>query len=434
MKLSFLVRKWHKWLFLIMGLQMFLWTLGGLYMVAISIDYIHGDHLVKQEEANILPLSLFSMNITDVLKRYPTATKIDTGGLLGKAVFEITTPNGSFLIDGQNGTKLSPLPKSTIQTIAENIYTGQGPISSTHLLIDNPPTEIQSRPLPLWQINFDDLTSPTLYISAINGKLITKRHDFWRYFDFLWMLHIMDYEKRSDVNNWLLRISAAVASLSVASGIWLLFYSFKPKRASLLPLFSRLRIYRLSHKWLALIIGFQIFIWAFSGLVMAILDHDEVQGTDRAQHNINHPLYSPTIAIKNMSTLDIGPNDQEISLHHLDDLRVYEVQGQSGIRLFNAISGERVLITKERAEVIAINDYAGNAKLTSTMMLSLPTSDTPRLQGKAWKIDFDDMRNTSLYVSSETGNVIARRNDAWRIFDFFRMLHFMDYFGQNNFN
>lgn len=434
MKFSFLVRKWHKWLFLIISLQMVLWALGGLYMVVISIDYIHGDHLVKPEESSSLPLSSFSIKITDLLRDYPAATRIDAGEFLGKPVFEIKTPNGSYMIDAQKGIKLSPLSKSTIQVIAENLYTGQGAISSTHLVTDNPPMEVQSRPLPLWQVNFDDLTSPTLYLSPINGKLITKRHDFWRYFDFLWMLHIMDYEKRSDVNNWLLRISAMVVTLSAISGIWLLFYSFKQKRPSPLPLFNKRRIYRLCHKWLGLIIGFQVLIWAVSGFVMSILDHDMVQGNDRAQHNKSQPLFSTHYNIKDISALDINHNIQKISLHYLDDLKIYEINGEKEVLLLNAVSGQRVIITKERAQSIALNDYDGDANIISAKIQSLPTSDTPRLRGKAWRMDFDDTRNTSLYISSETGEIVARRNDVWRVFDFFRMLHFMDYFGQNNFN
>ncbi len=43
---------------------------------------------------------------------------------------------------------------------------------------------------------------------------------------FVWMLHIMDYDERENVNNALLRIFTWGAVLMALSDIWLLFYSF----------------------------------------------------------------------------------------------------------------------------------------------------------------------------------------------------------------
>jgi hypothetical protein len=51
-------------------------------------------------------------------------------------------------------------------------------------------------------------------------------------FDFLWMLHIMDYEQRSNVNNTLLRVASTVGLLFMLSGVWLLFYSFRRRSAA----------------------------------------------------------------------------------------------------------------------------------------------------------------------------------------------------------
>src|SRR3546814_9748490 len=60
----------------------------------------------------------------------------------------------------------------------------------------------------LWRVEFADNSESTLYLSPQTGELIAKRHDLWRWFDFLWMFHIMDYEERADVNNTLLRVAA----------------------------------------------------------------------------------------------------------------------------------------------------------------------------------------------------------------------------------
>ena len=82
-------------------------------------------------------------------------------------------------------------------------------------------------------MDFDDAGSTAFYVSPDDGSLITRRHTYWRIFDFAWMLHIMDYEERADVNNTLLRISAGLGLVLSVLGMWLLFFSFRRRRGSL---------------------------------------------------------------------------------------------------------------------------------------------------------------------------------------------------------
>ena len=49
-RLHILARKTHKWLGLVIGLQVVIWSLSGLYMTAVHIDIIHGDHLVQSAQ------------------------------------------------------------------------------------------------------------------------------------------------------------------------------------------------------------------------------------------------------------------------------------------------------------------------------------------------------------------------------------------------
>ena len=66
-------------------------------------------------------------------------------------------------------------------------------------------------------------------IHAAAGELISRRHALWRVFDFAWMLHIMDYDERTDVNNPLLRVATWGTFAMAATGAWLLIWSF-PRR------------------------------------------------------------------------------------------------------------------------------------------------------------------------------------------------------------
>src|SRR3546814_6930338 len=51
-----------------------------------------------------------------------------------------------------------------------------------------------------------------------------------------------------------------------------------------------------------------------------------------------------------------------------------------------------------------------------------------------WRIDFADAENSSAYVSADTARFLVMRGDTWRTWDFFWMLHNMDYMERKSFN
>lgn len=221
------VRKLHKWLALFVGAQLVVWTLTGFYMVAVHIDYIHGDHLVRTEPAIAAdPAELVAPS--EVVRRYPEADRVELAHLFRRPAWRVEGPSGAFLVDARTGERLPPLGEAEIRRRALEIYTGKEPIASVRLL-GEAPREIGGRKPPIWRVTFDHWNEPTLYISPATGALLTRRHELWRVFDIAWMLHIMDYEERENVNNLLLRLATAAAAILALSGAWLLFWSF-PRR------------------------------------------------------------------------------------------------------------------------------------------------------------------------------------------------------------
>jgi uncharacterized iron-regulated membrane protein len=216
--------KLHKWIGLFVGLQVLIWLGTGVYMVVVDIDFIHGDSLVKNmQQAVTLPqTSRFSM--ATLRTSDPEAIRIDLRPVMGKTYYVVTTSAKRYLLDPQSGQVVSPLGEDVAREIAEFHFNGDALVIRASLITSNPPMEIQTRPLPLWRIDFDDRFSTSFYIDPYTGSLATRRHQYWRVFDFLWMLHIMDYEERTDAHNLLL-ITAQVTGLVLAiTGLWLLFY------------------------------------------------------------------------------------------------------------------------------------------------------------------------------------------------------------------
>ncbi|WP_338405639.1 hypothetical protein [Sphingobium arseniciresistens] len=221
------IRRTHKWLALFVGVQALLWTLTGFYMVVVHIDIIHGDDLVRNPVA--APFELVGLvPPARIIQSSPEASEIRLQRLLDRPVWRALTPSGPRLFDAQSGRAIPALGEAQIRMLARRIYTGTGEIVGAKLLTAAP-LEMQSRKPPYWQVEFNGWNRPTLYLSPQTGELISRRHALWRVFDFAWMLHIMDYDDRSDVNNPLLRVATWSAFAMAVAGAWLLVWSF-PRR------------------------------------------------------------------------------------------------------------------------------------------------------------------------------------------------------------
>lgn len=226
MRTHVIARKTHKWLGLFIGLQVVVWSLSGLYMTVVHIDTIHGDHLVRELvspgiEADALynPLALAARE---------KATGIRLAWVDERPIYVTEGPSGERAFSATSAAPLEPPNEQAIRALASLYYTGSEPIASAELITDVP-AEIRGRTPPLWRVEFDHWNRPTFYLSPVTGELLSRRHELWRLFDFVWMLHIMDYDERENVNNPLLRAFTWGAALMALSGIWLLFYAF-PKR------------------------------------------------------------------------------------------------------------------------------------------------------------------------------------------------------------
>ena len=225
-----IARTLHKWLGLFVGIQILIWLASGLYMVVVHIDFIHGDPLVKNMQETVTVPAMGQLSMAGLMARYQDAVQISLRTVMGKTFYTVTTTDNRYLVDTDTGEIVSPLAEETAREIARYHFAGEATVVSASLITSNPPMEIKTRRLPLWRIDFDDRFSTSFYIDPYNGTQVTRRHQYWRIFDFLWMLHIMDYQERSDAHNLLL-LTAQVTGLTFAvSGLWLLFYSFSGRR------------------------------------------------------------------------------------------------------------------------------------------------------------------------------------------------------------
>ncbi|MEO2061668.1 MAG: hypothetical protein ABGW97_01705 [Christiangramia sp.] len=87
--------------------------------------------------------------------------------------------------------------------------------------------EYLGRPLPAYEISYNTDENLKAYVANENGAFQAVRHRDWRWFDFLWMTHTMEYQRLDNFNTIVLRAFSLLGLITVLSE-FLLWYTSSP--------------------------------------------------------------------------------------------------------------------------------------------------------------------------------------------------------------
>lgn len=216
----------HKWLGLIVAFQLVIWTATGLFFVAIHIDEIHGDRFVKPPGyAGAMDATRIRITSAEALATVAEDRPLELAlrPLATEPVYEIRGDIGTFLVSAETGQVID-IDEARARALAQEKWVEPDAIVSATLL-ETAPKESGLNG-EVWSVLFKGDGHPTLYVSAVNGRVSAPRTDIWRTYDFLWQLHLMDWGMNENFNTpWML--AAAVLALStVLFGIALLLHRF----------------------------------------------------------------------------------------------------------------------------------------------------------------------------------------------------------------
>ena len=219
-KISHKIRRAHRYLGLFLGLQFLMWTISGLYFSWTNLDEIHGDQF---KNLNYQPMAFDSLISPSSINHHEAINKIEIRDIKKDPYFLI---NDSFLYNARTGKLKNKISKEDAIYIANNHMKEGLEISSVETIYETGKHhEYREKLLPAYVINYKSNENIKAYISIENAKFQTVRHRNWRWFDFLWMTHTMDYEGRDDFNNTVLRIFSLLGLITVMSGFSLWFVS-----------------------------------------------------------------------------------------------------------------------------------------------------------------------------------------------------------------
>lgn len=188
-------RRWHIWLGWAIAVPMLVWTLSGIVMVWKPIEEVRGNHLMADPKpmrlaAPMVPPSLAGLPLTD-LALQPRAAG---------PRWVVTLEDGTTrLADPASGAIMPRLSAADAVREVAARYTGEAEVASvTRTDPDQPPLDLR-RPLEAWQVRMSDGTH--FYVDAGSGEVVARRTGWWRFYDFMWGLHIMDPATREDTHN-----------------------------------------------------------------------------------------------------------------------------------------------------------------------------------------------------------------------------------------
>ena len=173
------LRNFHRYISLLISVQLLLWTVSGIYFSFNKIENVRGEqYLVKG---------------LDALEQSPELSE--------KLSFE----ESMTIIEER--TTLSPISVVLIEDLKRG-------------------SEYRGRDLPLYKVvsvNEDD-EEINVYQNPFSGEVVAIRSTQWRLWDLMWGLHIMDWIDRDNIGNIWLKIFSFIALFTSVSGIVLFFY------------------------------------------------------------------------------------------------------------------------------------------------------------------------------------------------------------------
>jgi ferredoxin len=190
------------------------------------------------------------------------------------------------------------------------------------------------------------------------------------------------------------------------------------------------------HKWVGLLIGIQVLLWLLSGLMLSLINPTKVSGAKWAQPSSLSPqtIHDGKLLEPHELTAKQLNGALSISLEVNRGQLVYRIRHSDSTSLINASDGSAIVTNEHEASILAQQDFTGDGEITSIESGIAPDMETRDSTGIYWQVNFSDKAHTSIYISASTGDILERRNSYWRVFDFFWMLHIMDYSGHEDIN
>ena len=274
----FLLKKLHKWLSLLVGLQLFIWLSTGLFFNLMDHQKASGNQFRQSPAiAKVNKNQLIEPQIV-LLESKPTVS-LKQISLLEKPYYLLTHNKGLYshqnnsysLVDAYSGRQVI-IDEVMARELAQASYKGQEEIISV-VKLSPPYDDIPREQNKVWQINYADTVNTSVYIDAGSGRIVKHSNDDKRFADLFFMLHFMDYGTEGSFNNVQIIIFALFTLFFALTGfIWTIELGFNGQyKVSLGRKKRKLALFDMNQQPMG-----EFEVTSKSNLLDGLIDHDIV--------------------------------------------------------------------------------------------------------------------------------------------------------------
>lgn len=209
--------RWHIWLGWLVGFPILMWMTTGLFMASKPIEEVRGNHLrlPVEEQPLVLPGSALANEEFPIREMRAVMQE-------GRAVAVLTGMDGAVRrVDFESGAPLPALTANDARTLVGDRIKGGDAVRSVNFFEARETPFDFRREMPVWQVALDDGTH--VYVGKDTGQIEAVRTSWWRAFDFMWGLHIMDLQTREKTSHPILIIFAILGLIGALLGCVLMF-------------------------------------------------------------------------------------------------------------------------------------------------------------------------------------------------------------------
>jgi hypothetical protein len=195
-------------------------------MVWKPIEEVRGEHLLREPQ----PVRFAAPVVPPAVAGVPLARLALEQRAAGPRWVAKLSDGTTRLADPRTGMWLPALSAADAAREVTARYTGTAQVRAvTRTDPEDPPLDLR-RPIAAWQVRMTDDTH--FYVDASSGEVVARRTAWWRFYDLMWGLHIMDPATREDTHNpWILGFAGA-SLLTVLLALVMLPLTVRRRRAS----------------------------------------------------------------------------------------------------------------------------------------------------------------------------------------------------------
>ncbi len=210
-----IVRNVHKYLSFSISLQLLLWTVSGIYFAFNKIEMVRGEQYILSQS--------YAVDLSQINFNIPEAENVRLSKRFNEEIIIITKDIGKEYLDIK-GNSLNKLSMDEALKIVGNKTTLK-PLNVEEIKMEKNGSEYRGRSLPLYKVTSKNKVNEKInvYLNVFSGEILAIRSTQWRIWDLMWGFHIIDWQERDNINNFLLKIFSILALISSLTGLLLFF-------------------------------------------------------------------------------------------------------------------------------------------------------------------------------------------------------------------